>query len=177
MLAAFLISLGVAVNLTLGPPLGPIFFSFGLLGVCVLEAELFTGKAGYWWKNQKIKLFFILVSNVVWGWFFGWFIGIANPSLIPIAAMKIVMTNLPVYMIQSFFCGSIMYICVELFKRNCVYGIFLGVPLFIYCGFQHSIANGIMFGVAHILPNIPVLMACALGNFVGAVFINLLAEG
>lgn len=175
-LAAFLISLGVAVNLTLGPPLGPIFFSFGLLGVCVFEAQLFTGKAGYWWRSQKIDLFSVLVANMVWGWFFGWFIGIANPSLIPVAIEKTTMINPAIYLIQSFFCGSIMYICVDLFKKNYVYGIFLGVPLFIYCGFQHSIANAIMYGVAHILPQVPLLMLCAMGNFAGAVFINLLSE-
>lgn len=176
MLAAFLISLGVAVNLTLGPPLGPIFFSFGLLGVCVLDAHLFTGKAGYWWRSQKIKLFIVLFQNIIWGWFFGYFISFANETLIPIAIEKLIVENIFVYGLKSFFCGAIMYICVDLFKKNTIFGILLGVPLFIFCGFQHSIANAITYGVARMLPNLFNLSICALGNLVGAIFINLLSE-
>ena len=45
--AALLIGLGDYVLLKLGQPLGPFLFSFGLLGVCVLGANLFTGKCGF----------------------------------------------------------------------------------------------------------------------------------
>ena len=174
MLASFFIALGVAVNLTIGPPLGPFLFSFGLLSVCMFEANLFTGKAGYWWRSQKADLVFVLIGNIIWGWFFGWFIGAANPNLIPVALEKLVMINPIVYVIKSFFCGAIMYICVEIFKKGSPMGIFLGVPLFILCGFQHSIANAITYGVAQILPNIGALGMCAFGNLAGAIFINLL---
>ena len=46
--------------------------------------------------------------------------------------------------------------------------------LFIFCGFQHSIANAITYGVAQILPNIGMLGICAFGNLAGAMFISLL---
>ena len=65
LLAPILIGFGVVVNLTLGPPLGPILFSFGLLGVCTLGAELFTGKAGYMWRNESKDLARILLINLV----------------------------------------------------------------------------------------------------------------
>ena len=42
-----------------------------------------------------------------------------------------------------------MYICVNEYKENnSIIGILYGVPLFIFCGFQHSIANIIILGVA-----------------------------
>lgn len=176
MLASFFIALGVAVNLTLGPPFGPFLFSFGLLSVCMFEANLFTGKAGYWWRHQKIDLAKVLFWNIIWGWFFGWFIGMMNPELKEIALMKLEVGNPFVFIVKSFFCGSIMFICVDLFKRNLPFGIFLGVPLFIYCGFQHSIANAIMYGVTQFLPDIGALGMCAFGNLAGAIFISLLED-
>lgn len=177
LIAAFLISLGVAVNLTIGSPLGPIFFAFGLLGVCVLDAELYTGKAGYWWKDKKMKLLAVLFSNIIWGWFFGMLISYANPELVAVATAKITAWNFSLqFFLQSFFCGSIMYICVDSYKKGNVYAIFLGVPLFIYCGFQHSIANAIVYGVAQTIPNIPLILFCAFGNLCGALIVNLLME-
>ena len=56
-LASILIGFGVAVLLFLGNPLGPVLFAFGLLGVCYLDAWLFTGKAGYYWKNKITELY------------------------------------------------------------------------------------------------------------------------
>jgi formate/nitrite transporter FocA (FNT family) len=56
-LASIFISFGVTVSLTLGNPLGAILFSFGLLCVCGFNANLFTGKAGYLWRTEKLKLF------------------------------------------------------------------------------------------------------------------------
>lgn len=63
-LASILIGFGVTVLLSLGNPLGPIFFAFGLMGVCYLQADLYTGKAGYYWKNRKVELATILLLNL-----------------------------------------------------------------------------------------------------------------
>ena len=45
--AAFLISLGNYALLKLGNPIGPVIFALGLLGVCYLGQNLFTGKCGF----------------------------------------------------------------------------------------------------------------------------------
>ena len=52
--ASVLIGLGNYVLLKLGNPLGPFLFAFGLLGVCVIGANLFTGKCGFFLED-KIK--------------------------------------------------------------------------------------------------------------------------
>ena len=174
-LAPILIGLGVVVNLILGQPLGPIFFSFGLLGVCYLEAELFTGKAGYMWRNKKFELSIILIINLIVGWAFGQIIGIMNPGLI-LPATKVVSHfswSLP-YFIESLLCGMVMYVCVSLYKKKTNLGIMLGVPLFIYCGFQHSIANIIYLGLANSFSSAIIL--CIFGNFLGSVIMNILEE-
>ena len=90
-LASIFISFGVTVSLTLGNPLGAILFSFGLLCVCGFDANFFTGKVGYLWRNEKLKLLDILIINLVFGWLIGVFIGIANPSLVIEAKNRIVL--------------------------------------------------------------------------------------
>ena len=53
--AALMIALGDYVLLKMGNPLGPILFALGLLGVCFLELNLFTGKCGFLFES-KLKL-------------------------------------------------------------------------------------------------------------------------
>ena len=43
-LASLLIGLGDYILLKVGAPLGAFLFAFGLYGVCMLGANLFTGK-------------------------------------------------------------------------------------------------------------------------------------
>ena len=70
------------------------------------------------------------------------------------------------FFLKSALCGVIMYLAVAIYKKGSPLGILLGVPLFIFCGFQHSIANVITMGAAMGL-NWSVRL-CAAGNFVGA---------
>ena len=67
----------------------------------------------------------------------------------------------------------IMYIAVECYKLGSIWGVFIGVPLFILAGFQHSIANVITAGAA--MNWSWTILLCALGNFVGSVTIAWLA--
>lgn len=180
-LASMLISFGVIVNLTLGNPIGPFLFSFGLLGVCVLEADLFTGKAGYYWRTKPFDLSMILIDNMLWGAIIGANIGYIYPQLVPMAMEKVSTWSFSyAFFMQSVFCGMIMYIAVELYKRKNILGILMGVPLFIFCGFQHSIAN-IIIALIAALDGIPfstigLIFFCALGNLLGSICINLMTE-
>ena len=63
--AALLIGLGDYALLKLGEPIGPVIFSLGLLGVCYMGLNLFTGKCGFLFQD-KIKptdLLIILIVN------------------------------------------------------------------------------------------------------------------
>ena len=71
--AAVLIALGDFALLKLGNPIGPIIFAFGLLGVCYMGQNLFTGKCGFVIQD-KIKLshlLIILAVNLIAGYLVG----------------------------------------------------------------------------------------------------------
>jgi xanthosine utilization system XapX-like protein len=53
--ASLLIGLGNYALLKLGNPIGPVIFALGLLGVCYMGLNLFTGKCGFIFQD-KIKL-------------------------------------------------------------------------------------------------------------------------
>ena len=85
--AALLISLGDYVLLKLGQPLGPFLFSFGLLGVCVLGANLFTGKCGFLIEDKikPLHLLLILLVNLVAGYLFGLLFSVCDASIVAVA--------------------------------------------------------------------------------------------
>ena len=71
-LASLLIACGVAAALTLDNSVSAILFAFGLFGVCMLDAYLFTGKVGYIWNKEPLKLLSILILNVIFGYIIGY---------------------------------------------------------------------------------------------------------
>ena len=62
-----------------------------------------------------------------------------------------------------------MYIAVYMYKKGTPLGIIYGIPLFIFCGFQHCIANIITLGVARTMHWS--IIICILGNFIGSLFV------
>ena len=62
-----------------------------------------------------------------------------------------------------------MYIAVFMYRKGTPLGIIYGIPLFIFSGFQHCIANIITLGVARTF-DFSILL-CILGNFIGSLFI------
>lgn len=168
--ASFLIGLGNFALLKLGEPIGPVLFSLGLLGVCVMGLNLFTGKCGFLIEDRLsiVQLVVILVINLLFGYAIGVIFALMDESIIPTAEAKVVSWGISWgYFLKSVMCGAIMYIAVELYRRGTKLGILIGVPLFIFCGFQHSIANAITMGVA--MEFNPALFICVAGNFVGAI--------
>ena len=169
--AAFLISLGNYALLKLGTPIGPVIFAFGLLGVCYLGQNLFTGKCGFLFSD-KIKvtdLLLILLVNLIAGYLFGLLFSFAETELMDAAKIKVDTWDFSVaFFIKSFLCGTIMYIAVKMYKLGTPLGIIFGIPLFIFCGFQHCIANIITLGVARTF-DVSIILAI-IGNFIGSLF-------
>ena len=170
--AAFLISLGNYALLKLGSPIGPIIFAFGLLGVCYLGQNLFTGKCGFLIENKipALDLCMILIVNLVAGYLLGLVFSITDSSLIPAAVEKVNSWSFSLsFFLKSFFCGAIMYIAVKMYQEKTPLGIIFGIPLFIFCGFQHCIANVITLGVARTID--ASLILAIIGNLIGSLFI------
>ena len=171
--ASLLISLGNYALLKLGNPIGPVIFAFGLLGVCYLGLNLFTGKCGFLFEKKldPIELTVILIVNLISGYLFGLLMSVADPGLIEPAALKAAGWDFSfAYLVRSFFCGVIMYIAVKMYQKNTPLGIIFGIPLFIFCGFQHCIANVITLGVGRTFSW--TLILAVIGNFAGSLFMS-----
>lgn len=168
--ASLLIGLGDFVLLKVGQPLGPFLFAFGLLGVCVLGLNLFTGKCGFLFEDgiRFNDLMVILASNLIFGYAFGVIFSLMDGSIIEAAEAKVAGWNISwEFLLDSMACGIIMYLAVALYRKGGVLGVLIGVPLFIFCGFQHSIANVITLGVTTEFSWTIIL--CAVGNFAGSI--------
>jgi len=168
--ASLLIGLGDYVLLKIGTPIGPFLFAFGLLGVCTLGLNLFTGKCGFLIEDgiKVWDLAIILLMNLVCGYIFGVLFGVMDAEIVETATAKVSGWNFDwAFFLRSAACGVIMYLAVDLYRRGTKLGILLGVPLFIFCGFQHSIANAITMGVA--VEFSWTILLCVAGNFAGAI--------
>ena len=82
-------------------------------------------------------------------------------------------------LILSFFCGILMYLAVNTYKEVKDIGkylaVFLGVIVFILCGFEHCIANMYYFSVSSTwsLNTLLYLLVMILGNSLGGILIPL----
>ena len=167
--AAIMIGLGDYVLLKIGNPLGPFMFAFGLLCVCVMGANLFTGKCGFLIEDKikPLHLLVILLVNLLAGYLFGLLFSVADVSIIAAAQEKATSWHFDwSFFIRSILCGVIMYLAVAIYRKGSKLGILFGVPLFILCGFQHCIANIITLGVAQTFSW--TIIPCILGNFIGS---------
>lgn len=175
--AALLISLGNFALLKLGNPIGPIIFAFGLLGVCYMNLNLFTGKCGFLIEN-KIKitdLVIILIVNLIFGYLIGLLYSITDKEIVEVAIQKVATWNISwSFFVKSLLCGIIMYIAVFMYKKGTPFGIIYGIPLFIFCGFQHCIANIVTLGIARTF-NYSIFI-CIIGNFVGSILMWLISR-
>ena len=170
--AALLIALGNFALLKLGNPIGPVIFALGLLGVCYMGLNLFTGKCGFLFQDKikPLHLLIILVVNLIAGYLIGLAFSITDVDVFNNAVAKVVTWEVSIaFFIKSLLCGIIMYIAVFMYKKGTPLGIIYGIPLFIFCGFQHCIANIITLGAARTF-DLSILI-CILGNFLGSLFV------
>ena len=168
--AAILIALGDYALLKLGSPIGPIIFALGLLGVCYMGQNLFTGKCGFLFQDKikPLDLITILIVNLIAGYLVGLLfssidIDVYNAAISKVASWEVSYS----FFVKSILCGIIMYIAVLMYKKGTPLGIIFGIPLFIFCGFQHCIANIITMGVARGF-DLSIII-CIIGNFVGSI--------
>ncbi len=143
--AGILIGLGATGYLALGGIPGAIIFAFGLIGVVLSGTLLYTGRAGVMTLGEIGELsqiwFFNILACVL--------IGLAVMSLggEPVErARTVVAGRLAQGPWRSFLravgCGLIIDIAVWMYRttKN-ILPVLFGVPLFIVCGFYHSIAD------------------------------------
>ena len=188
-LAGIMIAIGGTVFLSIeNKVIGASLFSIGLFGVLIYNLNLYTGKIGYLITNFNLKyikeLLITLVGNFIGACSVGFILRytriydkIYEKSLI-LANAKLNDNILSIF-ILSIFCGLLMYYAVNGFKKQTDFGkylvVYLGVAVFILCGFEHCIANIYYFSVADIwsLKTLGYTGIMVLGNSIGSFIIPL----
>ncbi len=191
--SGILISIGGMVYLSsknYSPILASFLFAFGLFTIITLNLHLYTGKIGYLFENKKqylLDLVICLFGNALASISTGYLLyGISHKderfltmihnanSLCQIKSSSSWLSIL----VLSFFCGVMIFLAVELSKRDLhaifkVIAIFLSVAIFILCGFEHCIANMFYYSLANMwdLKSIGYILLTIIGNSLGSLFL------
>lgn len=189
-LAGLCIALGGTAFLSMESKLaGALFFTVGLFVICIFKLHLFTGKVCYVFENS---LGYAADLALVWlGNLAGTFLA-AQALLLtrigPALAAKAqglcqskLDDGLLSILILAVFCNIMIYIAVEGFNRaphdlGRYIALFLGVAVFILCGFEHCVANMYYFSVAGAWSGkaLLYLLVMTLGNALGGVLFPVL---
>ena len=169
--AGLLIGLGAYGFLALGGIPGAIIFAFGLVGVMLTGSLLYTGKAGVMtdiWALTKIW-FWNAVACVFIGLLVYAIGGEPFERAQTVVAGRLAQGPWRCFL-RAVGCGLIIDLSVYLYRvSKSLIPILFGVPLFILCGFYHSIADVVYLVAAWkwspaILWFYPVIV---IGNYVG----------
>ncbi len=171
--AGILIGLGACGYLALGGLPGAIIFSFGLIGVVLSGSLLYTGRAGVMKLSESGSLAMIWLFNILACILLGLLMMSLGGEPAE-RAQTAVAGRLAQGPWRSFLravgCGLIIDIAVWMYRttKN-ILPVLFGVPLFIVCGFYHSIADVVYLVAAwkwspDILWYYPLIV---LGNYAG----------
>lgn len=175
-LAGICISIGCVVNLRVGGVAGAVLFAFGLTTVVYYGLRLYTGTAGFIRRNGDWgMLCVVLIGNIIGCLLTPWLIAYAQPDCV-VPAARILEGRLDkgpwACFLLAIGCGFIMTTAVEFARKDKMLALLLGVPVFILCGFAHSIADAFYFLISPsdllLQPAVLAVYVCeVLGNFVG----------
>jgi formate/nitrite transporter FocA (FNT family) len=188
-MAGISISLGCIIYMMCeNKVIGAIAFTLGLFLVLTNGYHLFTGKIAYVLENKMSYTF-----NMVLMWFGNAIGALLISTMIKFTKLnylkeialnitnnKLSQTPLSAF-IMAMFCGFIIYWAVENFKNNPhdvgkYIGMFILIPIFILCGFEHCVANMFYFIFAEVLTfkSILYIIIITIGNTIGSIILRLL---
>ena len=154
---------------------GALLFTVGLITITLFGFDLYTGRVGYWLTQtsaERWQTLFSLPCNAVAAC---WQECSRRPAGEVLALCEARLAKSPTTLLtDGFFCGVLIYICVEIYKtRGTVKGILICIPTFILCGFEHSVADLFYFANARIFSGqaMGAVLLVALGNAAGALLI------
>lgn len=173
--------------------IGGFLFSLGLFTIVQFGFSLYTGKVGYIPENKPIYLREVgitLLGNIAGTGITALLVRLTrigqNIHEKASAAIELKMNDTIIsQIILGFFCGMLMYIAVENNKRSreknhdtsAVFGVVLPVMVFIFCGFNHSVADCFyMFAATPTFRGIVYVLVVAAGNAIGGMTIPLVRK-
>lgn len=173
------IAIGIAGfgNLAVGGVTGAVLFCFGLLTVVGYRLKLYTGTAGFFGRGELGQLFLILLGNIV-GCLLVALLARVSPLGLPETAQKILEARLSTGPVKcgllGIGCGFIMTTAVQFAREKNYLPLLFGVPLFIFCGFTHCVADAFYyltvpfaFLKSNWLDVLCVYVCIVAGNFIG----------
>lgn len=193
MLAGMLIAVAGAVFLScqtiipdksIAKVVGAFLFSIGLMGVIVLEADLFTGKIGYVDTWSKLGIASIaLVFNLIIAFLIGLlYKGINFSSIFANGSFPFdsrLAKEWYQLLFDGFICGVLIYLAVELYKKTKSFiPVIMCVMAFILSGAEHSIADAFYLGASKLsLAAFGKLGLIIIGNAAGSLITRWLQRG
>jgi len=166
-LAGIFIGLAGAVYLAVPNKIvGSFLFGFGLFTIVCYGFKLYTGAIGYLVNQGRKTLPYAVTLAVIWAgnWLGTWLVGSAlrcsrvgsglSRKAASLCSVKVADDWISL-LVLGFFCGMLMYLAVESFRRKNelpvpapVLMVFLCVMVFILSGFEHCIADMFYFSAA-----------------------------
>ena len=183
-LAGIAIAIGGIIYLSVeNKIIGALLFTVGLYAIVLNGLFLYTGKVGYLVVEKDKKEYLLILLTTWLGNLVGTAIGafaflntrnaLVAQNVDIICDAKLDDTPLSIF-ILAVFCGFLMYIAVDGFKEkgNPII-LFMGVSVFILCGFEHCIANMFSFSLAGAWSGkaFLYLLIMTIGNSVGGILI------
>ena len=164
--------------------IGAFLFSFGLLSILNLEGLLYTGRIGFFefhkdgMGDQILQYTMILCGNMIGALL----TGLLTLNLSSTVFLDKLNKSYLELFISSIFCGALMYLAVELYKKksNSLY-VIMPIMIFILCGFDHCIANMYYFAINPVpalqLRTLFFFIINIIGNSIGSIEIRYLLNG
>lgn len=190
-MAGVSIGLGGAVYLATDSKIaGAIFFTVGLFTVVTFGFHLFTGKVAYLFDHSPRYLLFLAnvwLGNLVGAMAVGYSLRATRAAVLAekastLCQIKLNDTLWSIFLL-AIFCNLLIFIAVDGFSHNPheigrYIGLFLGVVVFILCGFEHCVANMFYFSMANAWSGhtLLYLLVMTLGNSVGGLIIPLVRK-
>jgi len=183
------VSIGIAGFgfLALGGIAGSIMFAFGLITVVSYKLKLYTGTAGFIQKGEVGTLLLILLGNIA-GCLAVALLARVSPMPLQESAQKILESRLATGPVKAGLlaigCGFLMTTAVTFARRGQWLPLLFAVPMFIQCGFPHSIADAFYYltvpfaFISENLARVLLLYVClVIGNFIGCNLYRLVMKG
>ena len=167
---------------------GAVLFSFGLLTVVNYKLKLYTGTAGFVSLRKEdgscrffraiAELLFILLGNIT-GCMLVALLLRCSPNDLGLEQAKVILEGrLALGPLKAgalaIGCGFIMTTVVTFARQGKPLALLFGVPLFIYCGFPHCLADAFYYMAAplsytgeHLWEIVALYPCLVIGNFVG----------
>lgn len=167
---------------------GAVLFSFGLLTVVNYKLKLYTGTAGFVSLRKEdgscrffraiAELLFILLGNIT-GCMLVALLLRCSPNDLGLEQAKVILEGrLALGPLKAgalaIGCGFIMTTVVTFAREGKPLALLFGVPLFIYCGFPHCLADAFYYMAAplsytgeHLWEIVALYPCLVIGNFIG----------